>query len=244
MLVPVDDATLPILFSEKIKGEICLGGDGLALGYTQSELTGTAFLRLPEVIAEKLSSAVVTVYRTGDMATVVNANYLIAEPELLPPHICLQYLGRIDRQVKLSGTRAELAFVEDVIGELHLALDRMRVITRTAVVQLVQLQSDTSAVLEAVAPDDSVPSLVAVVEVDVIVEDLQILSNPALFDLRRVLFLYVAHLRATCSATLIRAFQPAHYVIWNASISANENSDYHCALPYNRRSEQPYFIVF
>lgn len=83
-----------------VPGELFLGGDGLALGYLgQKALTVEKFLQLP--VAEDRSERV---YRTGDRVRWSPAGEL-------------EFLGRIDRQVKLRGFRVELGEVELVLAE-------------------------------------------------------------------------------------------------------------------------------
>ncbi|SED55325.1 amino acid adenylation domain-containing protein [Streptomyces sp. 2224.1] len=70
-------------------GEICLAGDGLALGYLgDTEATATSFVTLP------LDGSPVRLYRTGDLGT-------------LDPDGTLSFHGRTDRQVKIDGHRVE-----------------------------------------------------------------------------------------------------------------------------------------
>ncbi|MFF3958331.1 amino acid adenylation domain-containing protein [Streptomyces sp. NPDC001890] len=75
-------------------GEICLSGHGLADGYLGApEATATAF---PTVV---LDGDPVRVYRTGDLGR-------------LDADGVLHFLGRADRQVKISGHRIEPAEIE------------------------------------------------------------------------------------------------------------------------------------
>jgi amino acid adenylation domain-containing protein len=82
-------------------GEIYIGGDGLARGY----------LNRPELTAEKFIShsfnkdRQTRLYKTGDLA-----RYL--------PDGTIEFLGRIDSQVKVRGFRIELGEIESVL-ELH-----------------------------------------------------------------------------------------------------------------------------
>ncbi|WP_186143648.1 non-ribosomal peptide synthetase [Burkholderia gladioli] len=79
-------------------GELYVGGDGLAAGYLgQPELTAAAFLPSPFVPGLRL-------YRTGDLARWGEGGNL-------------EYMGRVDRQVKLRGQRIELGEIEAIVGE-------------------------------------------------------------------------------------------------------------------------------
>ncbi len=87
-----------------IAGELLLGGAGLARGYlTRPELTAERFG--PDPFQAKDGARV---YRTGD-----RARYL--------PDGTIEFLGRMDRQVKLRGFRIELGEIEAVL-ERHPAV--------------------------------------------------------------------------------------------------------------------------
>ncbi|WP_271725743.1 lichenysin non-ribosomal peptide synthetase LicA [Bacillus paralicheniformis] len=76
-----------------VAGELCVGGDGLVRGYfNRSELTAEKFTEHPFKTGEKI-------YRTGDMAR------WLADG-------CLEFIGRIDHQVKIRGQRIELGEIE------------------------------------------------------------------------------------------------------------------------------------
>ncbi|MFG2910074.1 amino acid adenylation domain-containing protein [Kitasatospora sp. NPDC048286] len=78
-----------------VTGELYIGGVGLALGYLgDAERTAERFVQHP-VSGERL-------YRTGDLGR------RMADGEI-------EFLGRIDRQVKLNGHRVELAEVESAL---------------------------------------------------------------------------------------------------------------------------------
>jgi amino acid adenylation domain-containing protein len=79
-------------------GELFVGGSGVGRGYLgDEERTRAAFFQDP--FAETLTGRL---YRTGDAV------------RLLPQGV-LQYLGRVDRQVKISGVRMELGEIEAVL---------------------------------------------------------------------------------------------------------------------------------
>ncbi|HTL59970.1 MAG TPA: amino acid adenylation domain-containing protein [Candidatus Limnocylindrales bacterium] len=84
-----------------VPGELYTGGDGLAHGYFgQAELTAEKFVLHP--FAQHTTPQYL--YRTGDLA-----RYL--------PDGNIEFLGRIDSQVKLRGFRIELAEIETVLGQ-------------------------------------------------------------------------------------------------------------------------------
>ena len=82
-----------------VPGEICIGGDGVALGYLhQPELTAERFI--PDLYAK---SPGVHMYRTGDLGR------LRSDGEI-------ECLGRVDDQVKVRGYRIELGEIECVLA--------------------------------------------------------------------------------------------------------------------------------
>ncbi|MFJ6619403.1 amino acid adenylation domain-containing protein [Kitasatospora sp. NPDC091335] len=92
----LDDALVPVAADGV--GELYIGGVQLARGYlNRPELTAERFVRSPFVPGERL-------YRTGDL---VQRN----------PDGTLQFAGRVDNQVKLSGYRVELDEIARAIEE-------------------------------------------------------------------------------------------------------------------------------
>ncbi|MHC5823564.1 MAG: non-ribosomal peptide synthetase, partial [Nostoc sp.] len=78
-----------------VSGELHIGGDGLARGYlNRPDLTAEKFI--PNSFSDKSAARL---YKTGDLA-----RYL--------PNGNIEYLGRIDHQVKLRGFRIELGEIE------------------------------------------------------------------------------------------------------------------------------------
>lgn len=82
-----------------VPGELYIGGAGVVRGYLdRQELTDERFIANPFAAGEDASR----IYRTGDLA-----RYL--------PQGEIEYLGRLDHQVKLRGYRIELGEIESVI---------------------------------------------------------------------------------------------------------------------------------
>jgi precorrin-6B methylase 2 len=89
-----------------VKGELCIAGDGVALGYrNRPELTQERFK--DDLFSSKPGARL---YRTGDLA-----RYL--------PDGNIEYLGRIDQQVKVRGHRVEPAEVERALARHRLVQD-------------------------------------------------------------------------------------------------------------------------
>ena len=84
-----------------VPGELCIGGVGLAEGYhNRPDLTEKAFV--PDPFAADPGARL---YRTGDLARYLTDGQI-------------EYLGRIDNQIKLRGFRIELGEIEAVVQSL------------------------------------------------------------------------------------------------------------------------------
>ncbi|QKQ75845.1 non-ribosomal peptide synthetase [Nostoc sp. TCL240-02] len=80
-----------------IPGELCIAGVGLARGYlNRPDLTTEKFIEV------ELFSKIERIYKTGDLARWVSDGNL-------------EYLGRIDDQIKLRGFRIELGEIEAIL---------------------------------------------------------------------------------------------------------------------------------
>ncbi|MGY0701602.1 plipastatin non-ribosomal peptide synthetase PpsC [Bacillus subtilis] len=80
-------------------GELCVGGDGVARGYLgRPDLTKEKFVPHPFAPGDRL-------YRTGDLARWL-------------PDGTIEYVGRIDDQVKVRGYRVELGEIESALRQI------------------------------------------------------------------------------------------------------------------------------
>lgn len=121
-----------------IPGEIYVGGAGLARGYfNQPNLTAERFI--PNTFSKEIGAYL---YKTGDLARYLSDG-------------TLEYLGRIDNQVKVRGFRIELGEIEAVLSQ-HPALQQAVVVVREdqyddkrLVAYVVIKQSDISAISES-----------------------------------------------------------------------------------------------
>jgi len=103
--VPADHVTVEILnqsgspVPEGVPGELWVSGYGIARGYHGlPELTAERFREHPDRPGERR-------YRTGDLVRITPAGHL-------------EYLGRLDRQLKVSGYRVEPAEIEASLQSL------------------------------------------------------------------------------------------------------------------------------
>ncbi len=90
-----------------VPGELCVSGVGLARGYHQQpELTAVKFI--PNPFAKEKGQRL---YRTGDLVRWL-------------PDGNIEFLGRIDQQIKIRGFRVELGEIESVLSKYPGILDQ------------------------------------------------------------------------------------------------------------------------
>jgi amino acid adenylation domain-containing protein len=145
---------------EGVPGELYIGGDGLARGYLRrAELTAERFV--PDAVSHEPGARL---YRTGDLVR-------------WGPDGVIEYLGRLDRQVKIRGHRVELAEIEGVLSR-HGAVREAVVVAREDVGggprlvayvvtdggQRTSLVTDLRSLLRAELPEHMVPSAFVALE--------------------------------------------------------------------------------
>ena len=126
--MPIDNTSIYIINKQGYivphgeVGELCITGHCLAEGYLGNEqLTNEKFtvLQLP-------NSQNIKMYRTGDMARYLENG-------------CIEFLGREDEQVKISGHRIEL-------GEVEIALNKLPNIKQAVVIASKHLSDQTQLI--------------------------------------------------------------------------------------------------
>jgi amino acid adenylation domain-containing protein/non-ribosomal peptide synthase protein (TIGR01720 family) len=137
-----------MLVPRGVKGEIYVGGKGVARGYlNKTELTNEKFIENPVVRGER-------VYKTGDLGK------WNAKGEI-------DYLGRSDDQVKIRGHRIELGEVEQAVQDLDVVESAIALVSESngdkeIVVYLTakvpQIAEDLRSALKAKLPVYMLPS--------------------------------------------------------------------------------------
>ena len=118
-----------------VPGELHIGGVGLARGYwRRSELTAEKFIADP---FSKIAGA--RLYKSGDLAR-------------YRPDGAIEYLGRLDSQIKLRGQRIEL-------GEIETTLTNHAAIKEAAVLLREDVPAEKRIVAYLVAADGSKPAV-------------------------------------------------------------------------------------
>ena len=106
----LDSHLQPVLVG--VHGELYIGGDGLTPGYlNHPELTAERFVRNP--FSDQPGSRL---YRTGDLARFRNDGDI-------------EFLGRVDNQLKVRGYRVELGEIEAILNQ-HVAVKECVVVAR------------------------------------------------------------------------------------------------------------------
>jgi amino acid adenylation domain-containing protein len=124
-----------------VQGELYIGGGGLARGYwNQPELTAEKFIPHPFVKGERL-------YNTGD-----RARYL-ADGNI-------EFLGRLDNQVKVRGHRVELGEIEAALNQ-HPAVKTSLVIAHSDLSENLKfkIENTKSLIAYVVAKQQAAPSV-------------------------------------------------------------------------------------
>jgi len=155
---PINNSTTYILDKSSklqpigIVGELFVGGDGLAVGYINNpEMTHDRFINSPFNIGERL-------YRTGDLARwLLDGN--------------IEFIGRIDNQIKIRGFRVELGEIERSILE-HSSVKDCVVIKRT--------ENNESYICAYIVPNDNMNFTIAIIR-DFIFEKLPEYMIPSYF---------------------------------------------------------------
>lgn len=115
-------------------GEICIGGLGVARGYlNRPELDAERFVRHPIMADRRL-------YRSGDMGRIRGDGNV-------------EFLGRLDTQVKIRGIRIELEEIEGVMAK-HPAVQQVAVTVRRTPADDPQLVGYIVASSEGINPRD------------------------------------------------------------------------------------------
>ncbi|MBI2694635.1 non-ribosomal peptide synthetase [Mycobacterium nebraskense] len=147
-----------------VPGELFIGGVGLGRGYlNRPDLTASIFVADP--FGGDTADPVQRLYRTGDLT-----RYL--------PDGNIDYLGRIDFQVKVRGFRIEP-------GEVEAALAKHPAVAEDAVVTRTDSRGNTILVAHVVAAGDAVPSTAELRRF--LLELLPAAMVPAVFEVRDAL---------------------------------------------------------
>ncbi len=133
-----------------VPGEICIYGDGVSNGYINNEnLTNKSFITLPELNSK--------IYKSGDIG------YLTFTGEI-------QYIDRVDNQIKLRGLRIELSEIKNVllsypdISSCHIIVKNNEYISAFVVSQTILDTRDIRNYLKSKLPLYMVPRYITQIE--------------------------------------------------------------------------------
>lgn len=136
---PIDNAEVFILDSNLnplptgVSGELHIGGDVLAKGYLNSpELTENSFITSPFDINK-------IIYKTGDLAKISDDGFI-------------EFLGRIDHQVKVRGYRIELE-------EIEYYLVKHKLIKQAIVIIREDIDSDVRIIAYLLSKNSELPKI-------------------------------------------------------------------------------------
>ncbi|QGV82296.1 non-ribosomal peptide synthetase [Streptomyces ficellus] len=184
-VVVTDAEGRPVARGEE--GELRIGGDGLAIGYLDPALTARRFTTRADATTSTSTGATTdTDASTGTNAAAHVTGFELAGTDRLyrtgdrvrmRADGVLEFLGRLDEQVKVSGVRIEPAEVEAALEQdpavLHAVVTAPRTPDgRTRLVAYVRLAADHAATsgdalltaVRAWLPEQAVPSAVRVVD--------------------------------------------------------------------------------
>ncbi len=118
-----------------VEGEICIGGVGVARGYLNNPgLTSRAFFMNPEKDGQRI-------YRTGDFGR-------------LSPDGYLEFIGRKDEQIKISGQRIELSEIERVMLACQGVTEAAVTVERNDIGECKKILAFYVSADDRVSPDD------------------------------------------------------------------------------------------
>ncbi|MGW0435659.1 amino acid adenylation domain-containing protein [Micromonospora sp. NPDC003197] len=174
---PIDNLRLYVLDEHLnpaplgVNGELYIGGVGLARGYhRRASLTAERFV--PDPFATTPGARL---YRTGDLARwrVTDSATPAGGAADAAPSAVIEFLGRIDHQVKLRGLRIELGEIESALRDQDGATDAVVIVREdvpgdkrlTAYVVGSAQSTDLKAALKDMLPEYMVPNAFVTLDV-------------------------------------------------------------------------------